>query len=211
MEVLETYWSDASFRASAGNLLSLTPAQMETLRQLTDKSFEVSSDAAKQFDLNPTDFRFALIFLRALYVGAREEGEAAILDQLGRLAASRTDSEARALANNLESKRKEFSALLELRPQVELNTRRAAVQRYGMAALQDVNFFVDLRIAEDGTDWKVVPVVLARLNFDEPIQPGSNSVTFQIPDAVLATLRQQLEGAQKTADDARKRLGDQML
>jgi hypothetical protein len=211
MEILDTYWSDPTFRKSAGDLLRLTPAQMQALRNLTDKTFEVPGDVGTQFGLDPAEFRFALILLRALYVGARDEGESAILDQLGRLAATRTDSEATTLANNLESKRREFAALLEFRPQVELNARRGAVQRSGMAALEDVNFYVDLRIADDGADWKVVPVILARLNFDEPVQVGANSVTFQIPDAILATLKQQLDRAQMAADDARKRLGDQVL
>jgi hypothetical protein len=210
MDILDRFWPDPSFRKPIGDLLNLTPTQMETLRGLTDKSFELSGDAAKQFGLDATDFSLALTLLRTLYIGAREEGEAAVLEQLTQLAASRTDADARALATNLAAKRKEFGALLELRPEVERRARLAAIQRAGMAALEEAALFVDLRIV-DGGDWKMVPVVLARLNFDEPIQVGASSVTFQIPDAALSSLIEQLERAQKTAEDARKRLEDQML
>ncbi len=212
---LDVLWRDEAFRSALADLLSLPPSLLTRLRQLTSGSFDLPSGTAAEFQLDESRFNRALAAARTLYQTAREEGdpEVAVVAELRRIASASTDPKAKELALSLDAKRDLLLELLAARPAYDRDQRRDLVQRLALPALEEVGFFVDLRTTRDPAtnEVKLVPVVLARLGFDEPIQAGGGALSFQVPDSALAALRNQLDQLGKTLDDVRSRLTEQLL
>ncbi len=78
--------------------------------------------------------------------------------------------------------------------------------------LVDTRLYCDLRVIyhAPGIDWGLVPVVVARLGFDEPVA-GQQALFVQLTEESLAELKQQVERVEKTLQAIRDRLGDQIV
>ena len=61
-----------------------------------------------------------------------------------------------------------------------------------------------------GTGIQLVPVVVARLEFDEPVA-GQEALFIQLTEESFAELKRQVERMEKTLQAIRDRFGDQII
>jgi hypothetical protein len=210
---LRVYWRQSGFRLALADLITLPPGQMAALQKLTTRSFEVPSAAADDFGMDQRRFSLMTAALRTLYRITSDEGTQAspVLNEIRKLAAAMDDPRMKTVVVALDTQAQAIQQLLSPRSEYDRARQRDSVQRQALPALEDVSFWVDLRATGEGSQLKLVPVVLARLSFDEPIQAGAGDIAFQIPDSVLATLREQIRQLEAQVVDIRKQLGDQIL
>jgi hypothetical protein len=93
-----------------------------------------------------------------------------------------------------DAKRQALRNLIDERPAYERRLERRAAQAAALPSLEEFSLFLDYRVLEGETEGslkKLVPVVLARLTFDEPLQ-GSDVVAFQISDEFLETMAEEI-------------------
>ena len=76
-----------------------------------------------------------------------------------------------------------------------------------LPTIEQAGFSLDLRAIRDGDRFKLVPVVIARLGFDEPTA-GGLTVVFQIPDEAIEELLAGLRGIVERRGQIVTELGD---
>jgi len=188
---------------------------MAKLRERTSAGFNLPNEQAKDFTLASDAFALALAMLSVLYQSGHEEGQSpsAVLEQVRRIVSASREPEAKTLATDLESKRDDLLNLLAERPEYNRNQRIESVQRVAFPALADAHFWIDLRVTGEGqgNEVKLVPVVLARFRFDEPLSSAADSIAFQLPDSALSLLRDQLTRLEKRMSEVQKRLASELL
>ena len=88
--------------------------------------------------------------------------------------------------------------------------RRAAIAV--APTLSDVRLYSDLRVISHGpaAEWELVPVVVARLGFDENVA-GQQALFIQLTEESLAELKREVERAEVALRAIRDRLGEPML
>jgi len=201
---IEDVWSDPVFRRAVRDLLSLDAAQQDRLLSLTEEGFRLEGSPAESFRMSSDQYIFMLGALRSLHSATVEFGLAAVsADVLELMEASRdefSDVEA-------ETARATLDKLLQPRPKLDEQLKRGRIQRATYPALVDASLMVDLRPSFDGDEAKLVPVVSARLTFDEPIASSGLVLSFQVPDEALAELRRELGGADELIERLRKQFG----
>ena len=76
----------------------------------------------------------------------------------------------------------------------------------------DTQFYSDLRFISDAPDmeWALVPVVVARLGFDEPVA-GQQALFVQLTEESFADLKRQVEQMEKTLEVIRDRFRDHII
>ena len=104
-----------------------------------------------------------------------------------------------------------FSGFFSPLPQLEKEDVRSTAIALA-PTIVDTRLYSDLRVIHQasGLDWALVPVVVARLGFDEPVA-GQQALFVQLTEESLAELKQQVERVEKTLQAIRDRLGNQII
>ena len=104
-----------------------------------------------------------------------------------------------------------FSSLFSPLPRLEAQDVRSTA--IGLApTMVNTQLYSDLRVISEapGIDWALVPVVVARLEFDEPVA-GQQALFIQLTEESFADLKRQVERMEKTLQAIRDRFGDQII
>jgi hypothetical protein len=207
---LASLWALSDFRQSIGAVVALEAETHLLLRRLTDADFAVSDAAA--LDVDPTELANVLAASRELY-DSTLDGAAAedVLDELTQLAAINGADLPPNFQDQLAARRSSLLVLLSPRDEYNRRQWRETVQRSGQAALDGVSLFVDLRPTTISGSSRLVPVILARLEFDEPIQTLSRAVVFQVSDSGLKELRAAMERLDQALADITSTHKDSLL
>jgi hypothetical protein len=91
--------------------------------------------------------------------------------------------------------------------------RRLTVERSLLPVLESHELTIDVRVgsmvADESLD--LVPVVVARLEFDEPVGAGGRATVFQMPIGALADLKSSIELVEGQLEHVAGRLADDLL
>jgi len=212
-ERLRTLWSVQSFRRTVAQLAQLSSEQLNQLRARTDGGFELDDADQVVPDVSPADSVQLVAALSELYEPRlRGTTPDQVLDELQGLAKRESRDLPHDFSEILARQRPALLTLLSPRPEYDRTNWREITQRSGLPALEDVSLFVDLRVTTlGGQGSQLVPVVVARLEFDEPISSAGLSIAFQVPDSALTVLREALERLQVAVDEMNTTFGDHML
>ena len=193
MSEVARFWDDPIFRRSVKKLVSLESEQLAALTDLTSKGFAVPSSNIEALGLKDSEATLVLAALRTIYRSGQDSGYSGeqSLSEIEWLLETPTDQPSVEITDN---NRKGLVELFAPRPGLEHDRQRQLVQAGALPVLDDSWFFVDLRALEDqeGTV-RFVPVVLARLFFDEPIAGGV--IAFQLTAEGLRELKERVERA----------------
>lgn len=212
MTRLPLYWADPAFRAALYKLLSFSDEELAKLRHLTAESFELRESKGLSVDLNEDQLRLVGAALETMYLESRAIGSPARVIETLQESTGQNVSYASEIRSFLESSEKQ-SALIDLlseRPDYERRLERRVAQEAALPSLERLNFFLDYRVIEDGSQeipGKLVPVIVARLTLDEPIQ-GSDAVTFQISDERLLYMTQEIQRIRALIQTMQKNLSN---
>jgi hypothetical protein len=104
-----------------------------------------------------------------------------------------------------------FSSLLSPLPRLEAQDVRSTAIALA-PTMVNTQWYSDLRVISEapGIDWALVPVVVARLEFDEPVA-GQEALFIQLTEESFAELKRQIERMEKTLQAIRDRFGDQII
>jgi hypothetical protein len=104
-----------------------------------------------------------------------------------------------------------FSSLLSPLPRLEAQDVRSAAIALA-PTMVNTQLYSDLRVIPEapGTGIQLVPVVVARLEFDEPVA-GQEALFIQLTEESFAELKRQVERMEKTLQAIRDRFGDQII
>lgn len=96
-------------------------------------------------------------------------------------------------------------------PKLEAEDLRSAAVAIA-PTLVNTRLYSDLRVIHQtsGIDWALVPVVVARFQFDEPVA-GQQALFVQLTEDSIADLKQQIEIVEKTLYAIRDRFSDQII
>lgn len=198
-----------SFRDAVRALLSLDDGQMEVLVQATrgEQGFDPSDATAGPVGqaLGPAAEQLSLILSVCgfLYETARSRGlsSEAIVAELGEMAQ----------ALGIEAFEQKRAMLLRLfEPNESYDRRRQATRAasLGLPVLENAYFFCDLRGVSNAAGGGVagfVPLVIARLEMDEPIA-GQDAIVIQLTESGLADLEAKLRSARELLDSIKSEL-----
>ena len=104
-----------------------------------------------------------------------------------------------------------FSSLLSPLPRLEAQDVRSTAIALA-PTMVNTQLYSDLRVISEapGIKWALVPVVVARLEFDEPVA-GQQALFIQLTEESFADLKRQVERMEKTLQAIRERFGDQII
>jgi len=210
---LSVLWQDATFRAAIGRLIELSEPELSELDRLTQDDLVLPADVKSNFQIDPSELEFAFLALRTMYEIARDEAGSprSLLDELVGLAHRGSDSASVAISQKLEAKRPIIEELIRIRPAHERLAKRRSAQTDALPSLDRTKLTVDLRLVDMGEDGRrLVPVVLARLFFDETLN-GNPTVTFQLTDESLKQLEQELRAVRATLTEVATEFGNRLL
>ena len=98
-----------------------------------------------------------------------------------------------------------FSRFFSALPKLEQEVRRNAAVAVAPTVVES-QFYCDLRVIPHGSeDSKFVPVVFARLQFDEPVA-GQQALFIQLTEDSLADLKREIDQAEASMREIRDRL-----
>ena len=101
----------------------------------------------------------------------------------------------------------DFSRFFSPLPKLERTERRNAAVAVAPTVVES-QLYCDLRVIPHGSeDSKFVPVVVARLQFDEPVA-GQQALFIQLTEGSLADLKREIEQAEASMQGIRDRLGN---
>ena len=103
-----------------------------------------------------------------------------------------------------------FSQFFSALPNLEREDLRSAAIAVA-PTLVDSRLYSDLRVVSHGSvvDWELVPVVVARLGFDENIA-GQQALFIQLTEESLADLKREIERAEHVLRAIHDRLGERI-
>ena len=104
-----------------------------------------------------------------------------------------------------------FSRFFSELPKLEREERRNAAVAVAPTVVES-QLYCDLRVLshESAEDSKLVPVVFARLRFDEPVA-GHQALFIQLTEESLADLKREIEQVEASVRGIRDRLGDHVV
>ena len=204
-EALGRVVGNSSFRRDAALFLSLPKSSVDKLAALVESrgTFDVpSSDISKyEQDCNLEDQgRQVLTASRIIRSAIRR-----IDDTEDR---SRSLASFAALMTVDPFAPDDFSRFFSDLPELDGEERRKAAIAVAPTVV-DAHLYGDLRVVHHGPveDWKLVPVVVARLEFDEPVA-GQQALFIQLTEESLADLKREVERAEAALRGIRDRLGE---
>ena len=105
---------------------------------------------------------------------------------------------------------KRFSQFFSALPNLEREDLRSGAIAVA-PTLVDSRLYSDLRVVSHGSvvDWELVPVVVARLGFDENIA-GQQALFIQLTEESLADLKREIERAEHVLRAIHDRLGERI-
>lgn len=196
----------AAFRRDAATFLSLPQASVDRLMALVENH--------ATFDVPATDLTE---FEKACNLEGQGRHVLAAA-QLIRSAVRRVDQEERQtalidFASSMKVKSFEpehFSQFFSALPNLEREDLRSAAIAVA-PTLVDSRLYSDLRVVSHGSvvDWELVPVVVARLGFDENIA-GQQALFIQLTEESLADLKREIERAEHVLRAIHDRLGERI-
>jgi hypothetical protein len=201
---LTSFWAYESFRRAVRDLLSLSETQLQRLRELTLTGFtlEATPELAERLGISVDSLGLSVAATEALYIESRSVGIDAVVRELERLI--QTTEEFQEGGIEVQKKLQALADLLKPRPEYDEQARREAAEHAVFPVLEGSYFTVDLRLnrAPDG-GFDLVPVVIARLWFDEEVQ-GGDAISFQFPPGDLEVLSEQVASLEKTLESLRR-------
>jgi hypothetical protein len=206
ISALERWIDDPAFRADAAEFLSLSQDAVDKLVALIEKhvTFDVPASEIAEFESA---------------CGSDGNGRGILAAaQLIRSSVRRIDQYER--RENLI----DFAALVGVEPFVpehfsaffsplpELDNEELRTSAIAIApTLADITLNSDLRVVSDpNVECRLVPVVFARLEFDEPVA-GQRALFIQITEDSLAELEQEIKKTKELLQIVRSRFGSNIL
>ena len=197
-----------AFRKDAERFLALPTSSVDRLVSLVEEhaTFSVPRDDIREFEI-ACDLegrgRQVLAVAHVIHsaiegIDRREDRDRALTDF-----ASEFELESFAVER--------FSSLLSPLPRLEAqDVRNTAISL--APTIVNTQLYSDLRVIGEvpGGDWALVPVVVARIEFDEAIA-GQQALFVQLTEDSLTQLKQNLEQAETTLRDIRDRFGDLII
>ena len=199
---------NSSFRRDAALFLSLPKSSVDKLADLVEShgTFDVPSSDVSKFEQDcniENQGRQVLTAARLIRsairrIGQTDERHRSLVSFAARMAADPFDPE-------------DFSRFFSELPELDREERRKATIAVGPTVV-DAHLYSDLRVMHHGPveDWKLVPVIVARLEFDESVA-GQEALFIQLTEDSLADLKREIEQAETTLRGIRNRLGEHVL
>ena len=204
-EALSRVVGNSSFRSDAALFLSLPKSSVDQLADLVEShgTFDVPSSDVSKFeqDCNIEDQgRQVLTAARLIRSAIRR------IDQTDERRRSLTSFAALMAVDPFDPE--DFSQFFSDLPELDREEQRRAAIAIAPTVV-DAHLYGDLRVVHHGPveDWKLVPVVVARLEFDEPVA-GQQALFIQLTEESLADLKREIERAETTLRSIRDRLGE---
>jgi len=194
-------WRITSFRRAVGALLDLDEATVSELRQR--RAADPGSSPPPGLQVDEAIWKDAVAALGALYDLAAGLGVSSVVTELAELMGldPQSDSRMKLLLTWLQPTRHDSETQSALRAQASF-----------LPVLTSASATVDFRtteVANEG-DLKLVPVLVVRVNFDEPVS-GSEAIVFQVNPAGLNEVIQKLQEALTQADTLTAQLPDGLV
>lgn len=207
---LTLVWIDDSFRHAIHGLLSQDPDRLHRLRTLTETTMDVPQEHASEFDLSIPEFELMTSALAYLYRLSREHPDGAdqVLHELKLLVESTPEEFSDV---NFPTVQDELSTLLVPRPELDLQHQIEQLKRAVFPALERWGFSLDMRVSTDLRDdrLQLVPVLCARIAFDETIQAG-DAISFQLSESQLQDLEEEISRIKSVIEQAKSALADHL-
>lgn len=183
--VTHLWRSDPYFKRTVREILELESGQLKELASLASSGFALTPESASILGLN--EFPLTVGALRTMYRSAKghDDGPAGIIRELQDLVGS--EESTRDLRPDWEA----LEDLLQRKPEADRAVSYETTQRSFFPVLEYSKFTVDMRVSDEDED-AMVPVVLARFEFDESIQVG-DAISFQLTDASFEVLESEIE------------------
>lgn len=189
MTAVQDLWNVESFRSALRMLLTAPADVLEELAALED--LELAPERVPP-DTAASDWRRALAALKTLYRIAREEGQDAVVADVASSLRSSPDADAAPprldMLPRLIAPRTAFE-----RRQAYLTARTMALPQVTDVRVTVDFHLVDVPLTSDSSSPELVPVLSARLDFDEHIF-GSDSLTVALTEDSFRKLRAQING-----------------
>ena len=207
-EALSRVVGNSSFRRDAALFLSLPKSSVDQLADLVEShgTFDVPPSDVSKFeqDCNIEDQgRQVLTAARLIRsavrrIGQTEERHRSLTSLASLMDVDQFDPE-------------DFSRFFSELPELDREENRKAAIAVAPTVV-DAHLYGDLRVMHHGPveDWKLVPVVVARLGFDEPVA-GQQALFIQLTEESLADLKREIEQAEAALRGIRDRLGNHVF
>lgn len=196
----------AAFRKDAVTFMSLPQASVDQLVALVDNhaTFDVPATDLAEFEKTCNlegQGRHMLAAARLIRSAVRridqEERQTALVDFASSMKVESFEPE-------------HFSRFFSALPNLEREDLRIAAIAVA-PTLVESRLYSDLRVVSHGSvvDWELVPVVVARLGFDENVA-GQQALFIQLTEESLADLKREIERAEHALRAIHDRLGDRI-
>ncbi len=205
---LASAWADPSFRRAMSALVSLDVDQLSRLGKVLQAGFSDEREVVARVEIGQSQSHgIGLLVAGVTYLQTVRAEEDLSADQLlawlREVSATATEDTAVAgMSVHIEQKREALIHLLEQEPKPEGMFRRARVQHSVLPTLEAMELSLDYRVDTpmDNPDAAgLVPVIIARASFDEPVSSGRSTV-FQIPDEVLRGILEEVERVRRVEE-----------
>ena len=204
---LSSYLDNDTFRRDAAMFLSLPPASVDNLIALIENhgTFDVPMSDLGEFE-NTCGLegkgRHVLAAAKLIRAAAKNIDDSDRNQELNSFAS---------LMKVTQFSPEKFSRFFSELPNLQRKDLRKAAIAVA-PTLSDVRLYSDLRVIPHGpaSEWELVPVVVARLGFDENVA-GQQALFIQLTEESLAELRREVERAEVALRAIRDRLGEPML
>jgi hypothetical protein len=211
--LISTFWEHESFREALSSLLTMSPEQLATLRELTRGGYDIDpAEAAEVLDGSPAQLAPVLAVLEVIYGSARAaevSGEEVVREIESRVR-SRPDEFGDI---DFSAKQDQLIELLSMRPDVESSELLKRVEAAVFPALERSFFAVDYRyipasqVMSVGDEGRLVPVIAVRLTMDEPASTSGNAVSFQMSAETARRVSEQLHEVLQSIDEGGEYIG----
>lgn len=206
MQPLIALWEDSpAFRSALRSLLSLNVDGLEAVRQATQTDFRRSAQKLADEDavgLSSEELPAAIAALETVYgIQAAVNGTP---QQTVDVILGLIETPDGVGGGGIAEKAEALIRLFEQRPDFDKRERRESAQRLFFPVLETSSFGLDLRVVDFDGDNVLVPVVVARLSFDEAVQAGA-AISFQFTDRSLIDLELEIQRIKQLIEEAQRR------
>jgi hypothetical protein len=190
LSALTSLWRYASFQQAATKLVQLPSDALADYADASENSFEIDARLVAKYKLEPLDAELAESAARAIYeTTSRAEIRPSpdeVVAELEEVTATQLDDDSR----------EQLIRLFRPRPGYDQRRITELTSRSVMPVLDSVGASIDIRAVYHGDRVTgasaLVPVILVRFEFDEPVLGGSSSVAFQMPAPFVGRLQEEL-------------------
>lgn len=206
MTPLSEAFDHSTFRRALRDLLNLSPGDLRALAEIEFDDMDSVAEAFAGLDLlsDDTEAPPAALFLRL----NSDESPEAFVREIRQLAADHPEFE------DVDFSAIEESLLAFLVPgkDTRRNLHIRKMQHSVFPTMESAELTVDLRVvhSEDGKT-RLVPVVVARMWFDEPVLTSNAAISFQIDEKVLTRLKEAVDRALALGSTVAREFDEWML